>query len=94
MSRTFWEPRTRTWVPEEEYRKRRPSLAPTVMPDKAPYVSPMDGTLVEGRRQHRAHMRAHDVIERGDDPIRSPQRPEPVGIADDIAQAWSENENG
>lgn len=37
-----------------------------VMPDKAPYLSPMDGTVVSGRRAHRDHMLRHDVIEVGD----------------------------
>lgn len=36
------------------------------MPDKAGYVSPMSGELVEGRSAHREHMRVHNVIEAGD----------------------------
>jgi len=40
-----------------------------IIPDKAPYQSPLDGSMVEGRVQHREHMRVHDVIEVGDTPI-------------------------
>lgn len=40
--------------------------APTVVPDKAGYVSPMDRTVVEGRAAHREHMKRHNVLEAGD----------------------------
>lgn len=40
--------------------------APTIMPDKAGYLSPMDRTVVEGRSAHREHMRVHGVLEAGD----------------------------
>jgi hypothetical protein len=40
--------------------------APFLMPDKSAYRSPMDNTLVEGRRAHRDHMRKHEVVEAGD----------------------------
>lgn len=39
------------------------------MPDKEGYQSPLDGTFVEGRAAHRDHMRKHNVIEVGDQPI-------------------------
>lgn len=37
-----------------------------IMPDKAGYVSPLDGKYVEGRVAHRDHMKRHGVLEAGD----------------------------
>jgi hypothetical protein len=61
-----------------------------VIRDKEAYWSPLDGTTVEGRSAHREHMRKHNVIEVGDQPVgslkyseRSPM--EPVGL--DIVNA-------
>lgn len=40
--------------------------AATYVPDKAGYLSPMDGQFVEGRNAHRDHMKRHGVLEAGD----------------------------
>jgi len=45
-----------------------------IMPDKQPYVSPMDGSLITSRSHHREHMRRHGVEEAGDMPIGSMHR--------------------
>lgn len=37
-----------------------------VMPDKLAYVSPIDGSVVTSRSQHREHMIRNDVYEAGD----------------------------
>lgn len=37
-----------------------------IMPDKAAYHSPLDGSVVEGRNAHRDHMKRHNVLEAGD----------------------------
>jgi hypothetical protein len=37
-----------------------------IMPDKAGYLSPLDGKYVEGRNSHRDHMKRHNVLEAGD----------------------------
>jgi len=39
---------------------------PFLMPDKTPYLSPIDMKMVEGRAAHREHMRKHGVVEAGD----------------------------
>lgn len=43
-----------------------PNAAAYVMPDKAGYLSPMSGQVIEGRAAHRDHMKAHGVVEAGD----------------------------
>lgn len=39
----------------------------TFLPDKAGYLSPLDGRYVEGRVAHRDHMKRHDVEELGNE---------------------------
>lgn len=67
--------------------------APTIMPDKAGYYSPIDGKFHEGRAAHRDHNARHGVYEAGDMKIgefsgreNSPLPP----MRDSISQAWSE----
>lgn len=38
-----------------------------VMPDIKPYRSMVDGSIIEGRAQHRAHLKAHGLIEYGNE---------------------------
>lgn len=69
------------------------SASTFVMPDKAGYVSPIDGKMVEGRVAHAEHMRKHDVIEVGDAPMGTGVRDlnaMPAGMRDDIRRAMSE----
>jgi hypothetical protein len=47
-----------------------------VMPDKQPYLSPLDGSYVTSRSVHREHMRKHGVVEAGDIPLGAMHRPE------------------
>jgi hypothetical protein len=44
-----------------------------LLPDKSPYVSPLDGSYVTSRSTHREHMRRHGVIEAGDMPMPTRQ---------------------
>jgi hypothetical protein len=39
------------------------------LPDKQSYVSPLDGSTITSRSQHREHMIRHGVIEAGDMPV-------------------------
>lgn len=64
-----------------------------ILPDKAPYQSPMDGTYITSRSHHREHMRKHNAIEAGDMPMPTAQRNRDVHrpisgreIADSIKQ--------
>ena len=52
-----------------------------IMPDIKPYTSMIDGSLITSRSHHRAHLRAHNCVEVGNDssvmnphpsPLRSP----------------------
>ena len=39
------------------------------LPDKGAYISPLDGSEITSRSQHREHMIRHGVIEAGDMPV-------------------------
>lgn len=49
--------------------KRSEHAMPMVMRDMDEYRSPLDGTVVSGRRAHRDHMRVHGVVEVGNEKI-------------------------
>lgn len=63
-----------------------------IMPDKAGYLSPIDGKVVEGRAAHRDHLKRHNVIEVGDAPMGTGIRDTslPGGLKHDIRRAMSE----
>ena len=79
------------WGPIPEWRKvprlPREQRGLYVVPDISPYVSPIDGKVVGGRRQHRDHMRAHGVIEVGNE-RPTPFVPKPLpDVRQDIREA-------
>lgn len=41
------------------------------MPDIQPYKSMVDGSMIEGRRQHRDHLRQHNCIEIGNEKMET-----------------------
>lgn len=41
--------------------------APTVIPDIQPYISQATGELIQSRSQHRDHLKAHGLVEVGND---------------------------
>lgn len=49
--------------------KRSDKSAPMVMRDIGEYRSPIDGSMITSRSQHRDHKRAHGVEEVGNEPI-------------------------
>lgn len=61
--------------------------APFVMRDIGEYKSPLDGSMVTSRSEHREHMRVHNVIEVGNERMPTP-RPDiaPTGIGEAIKQ--------
>ena len=63
-----------------------------IIPDIEPYISPIDGKVIGSRSRHRDHMREHNVVEAGTEPL--PDRPksdnEPQGVGADIKRAIEE----
>ena len=53
-------------VPKEELRPVRSSpVAPAIIGDLNPYESIIDGSIIDGRAQHRQHLAAHGYEEVG-----------------------------
>lgn len=85
-----WDREKRELVKIEEF--RRVSSGPVVVSDIAPYKNIIDGKEIGGRRQHRDFLRAHDVVEIGNEmPKRS--TPELDSPRDALKQAWDRATN-
>jgi hypothetical protein len=58
---------------DPEYRapSRSALSGPMVIRDIGEYRSTIDGSMITSRNQHRDHMRAHDVVEVGNEPVGS-----------------------
>ena len=66
--------------------------APMVFGDIKPYRSMCDGRMVEGRAQHREHLKFHNVVEVGNDMDNRPRKPmtPPPGLKDRIIAVANE----
>jgi hypothetical protein len=90
--RWVWDRESQKLVPAEEFyaRQERRVSGPQIIRDIQPYRSIVTGEVVGGRRQHRDHLRAHDVVEVGNEPIRPRARPPLPDVRPDIAQVMRE----
>lgn len=61
------DPETGKLVPKDEFYATSPIDAPMVMGDIQPYKSMATGEVIEGRRQHREHLKSHGLIEVGNE---------------------------
>lgn len=79
MTRKSWvqDPITLKLIPKDEYVPRSQPRAPAVMGDIAPYKSMITGEMIQGRAQHRAHLRQHGCIEVGNEKI-TPRKEIPI----------------
>lgn len=57
--------------PSHQPAKRSELAMPMVIRDIGEYRSPIDGQMITSRNQHRDHLRAHDVVEVGNEKIGS-----------------------
>ena len=64
----------RRYVYGDDAGKARKSILPSpyVISDIGEYRSPIDNTMITSRSDHRAHLKAHDVIEVGNDKFAPP----------------------
>lgn len=54
----------------KDYKQPLPAtVAHNIIPDIDPYQSMADGSMIQGRRQHREHLRRHGLREVGNDHI-------------------------
>lgn len=85
------DPITHKLIPRDEYVSRGPS-GPFVMGDITPYKSMITGEIVQGRRQHREHLRQHGCIEVGNEKL-TPSKPV-VPSMDDYRRSVAEVMSG
>ena len=52
------------WKEKQEMTRRE---APMVMSDIQPYISQVDGSVIESRSKHKAHLKQHRMVELGND---------------------------
>jgi ssDNA-binding Zn-finger/Zn-ribbon topoisomerase 1 len=52
------------WKEKQEMTRKD---APMVMSDIQPYISQVDGSVIESRSKHKAHLKQHRMIELGND---------------------------
>lgn len=74
---------------DEQYARTEGRIIPNfgIIPDIQPYISQIDGSVIESRTKHRNHLRDHGCIEVGNEKV-TPKAPEaPKGLRDDIARA-------
>lgn len=51
---------------------------PQVIRDIQPYKSMIDGSIIDGRKRHRDHLRAHQCVEIGNDTSHMDRKPIPI----------------
>lgn len=92
MTRKSWvqDPVTLKLIPKDEYRPRQ-SAGFFVMGDIDPYQSMITGEIIQGRRQHREHLRQHGCIEVGNEKLtpKAPAQPRREEIRRDLSRIMS-----
>lgn len=79
-----WREVPKDWVPE-------PSTGVMIMPDIKPYTSVIDGSVINSRSTHRAHLRQHKVVEVGNEKLPAKQYDfKPQGLRNDMNKAWDQ----
>lgn len=70
MTRKTWvqDPVTLKLIPKDEYQPRH-EAGFFVIGDIQPYKSMITGEMIQGRRQHREHLRQHGCIEVGNEKL-------------------------
>ena len=76
------------WVEKEKYTPPQSESSVFIMPDQAGYRSMVTGEWIGGRRQHREHLRAHDLIEVGNEKVKQKPIPDVPGRREAIAAAY------
>lgn len=67
---TFWGYELDSPEAEQAWKEKSEMIrrdAPMVMSDIQPYISQVDGSVIESRSKHKAHLRQHKMIELGND---------------------------
>lgn len=64
--------------------------APTVIGDIQPYISQIDGRVINSRSEHRAHLKAHGCIEIGNEKVVPKPVTPPDGLKETLIRVTNE----
>lgn len=86
------DPKTGEFMPKAEFQAKRRARGINVISDIEPYRSPIDGKIIGSRSRHREHMREHNVIEAGTEPLLDRPKPpfQPQGVGEDVKRVIEE----
>ena len=62
-----------------------------IVPDIQPYKSVVTGEVIGGRRQHREHLKAHDLVEVGNEKVKPKKIPDVPGRREAIQAAYEKH---
>lgn len=83
--RFVWDDETKKFIPAGK--SSHVPNAPMVFGDVRPYKSMVTGELIDGRRQHREHLKTHNVVEVGNDiPMKHQDRTPRTDLKEQIAR--------
>ena len=88
MARQRWVYRNGEAIPITE--DVQPTPRHYIMPDLQPYQSMADGTMVEGRRQHREMLKRNNCIEIGNEKQTARPTTPPPGLKETLIQVAQE----
>jgi hypothetical protein len=76
VKRWIQDPETLKLVPADEYYSSpKENAGPYIRDDVKTYQSMIDGSMIEGRKAHREHLKRNNCIEAADMPLKTPERP-------------------
>lgn len=89
--RFVWDKEQHKFVPAEAYYAAQAAQlhgrGPMIMTDISPYRSAVTNEVIGGRRQHRDHLRKHDLVEVGNERPVTGSKPQATPVASDIKDA-------
>lgn len=96
--RWIWDRGLNTFVPAAEFYARKYEgmasshlPAPLLIRDTEPYRSVITGEMIQGRRQHRDHLKAHGCIEVGNEYVPPKPMPDLPPVARDVQRAMTDD---
>ena len=78
------------WVEKDKVGYRGPTGL-MIIPDQAGYQSMVTGEWIGGRRQHREHLKAHDLVEVGNEKVKQKPIPDVPGRREAIQAAYEKH---
>ena len=78
-------------VPREEFHREPKQRGVMIQSDLQPYKSMVNGQMIEGRAQHRAHLKQHRMIEVGNEKLTRYEPKSTINVRAALRRAWSDS---